>query len=104
MFTLEVIDRTGQVTNRIWMQSQSLVSGLDVPAEVWEMIRNAPDSTSVVFESPQGEPIELAGAALQELLDRDLVRLFPAKYRLRQIAEFNHTYIVNSKHEMVRRG
>ncbi len=88
VFTLEVIDRAGQVTNRIWMQSQSLVSGLDVPAEVWEMIRNDPDSTSVLFESPQGEPIELAGAALQDLLARDLVRLFPAKYRLRQIAEF----------------
>jgi hypothetical protein len=87
-FTLEVLDRDGQVTNRIWMQSQSLISGLDVPAEVWEMIRNAPASTSIVFESPQGEPIELAGAALQDLLDRDLVRLFPAKYRLRQIAEF----------------
>lgn len=88
MFTLEVIDPAGQVTNRIWMQSQSLVSGLDLPAEVWEMIRNAPDLTSVVFESPQGEPIELAGAALQDMLDRDIVRLFPAKYRLRQIAEF----------------
>jgi hypothetical protein len=88
MFTLEVLDRTGQVFNRIWMQSQSLVSGLDVPAEVWEMIRNAPASTSVVFESPQGEPIELAGSVLQDLLAKDLVRLFPAKYRLRQIAEF----------------
>jgi hypothetical protein len=88
MFTLEVLDRTGQVTNRIWMQSQSLISGLDVPAEVWEMICNDPDSTSVVFESPQGDPIELAGVALQNLLDRDLVRLFPASYRLRQIEEF----------------
>ena len=87
IFTLEVVDRAGQVINRIWMQSKSLVSGLEIPAEVWEMIRNSPDSTSVLFESPQGEPFEMVGTTLQDLLDRDFVRLFPAKYRLRQIAE-----------------
>jgi hypothetical protein len=89
IFTLDIFNATGQLTKQIWLQMQSLANGLEVPAEVWEMIRSNPDTTAIVFENPRGEPTELSGSTIHRMLEDEHLRLFPARYRLKQIAGFS---------------
>ncbi|MFN3189122.1 MAG: sacsin N-terminal ATP-binding-like domain-containing protein [Aureliella sp.] len=86
-FGYEFYDASGRLTRQVWMTTQSLPAGLEVPAEVWELIKSSPETTAIVCEGHHDQIVELTGTELRQMLDQETLQLFPAKYRLKQIAE-----------------
>ena len=86
LFTFEMRDATGQLVKHIWFKSQSLLDGLEVPAELWNLLKVNPERSVIVCEGFDGEPVELLGSLLLEELGHERVQLFTASYRLREIA------------------
>jgi hypothetical protein len=57
-------------------------SPLELEAEVWEIIKNRPDSYTLVLTDIDGEPISISGQELLLMWEREEITLFPATYRL----------------------
>lgn len=91
IFHWDLIEPSGQMVSQIWLSGQSLSGGAEIQSEVWEMIRSYPKGTSVVIDSRGGELEEYSGQKLLELVDRGVLKLFPAKYRLKQMGEIDTT-------------
>lgn len=57
---------------------------LEVPAEIWERVRQAPQAMTFVLLGTAGRPRLLIGNQLLEAAESGRLELFPASYRLRQ--------------------
>jgi hypothetical protein len=65
-----------------WVAPKALDAGaLECPAEVWESIRNYPDSSTMIVER-SNQVFELPGRELLKLVESEMLTLFPAAYRL----------------------
>lgn len=75
----------GRVLRRYWVRRHCLErQPLEVPAEVWERVRDAPETMTFVLLDATGRPRSLTGAELLEALESGRLELSPASYRLRQ--------------------
>jgi hypothetical protein len=75
----------GKCECRYWLSEQCLTRGIEVPADVWELIRTAPARYSMILEDLDGKAVEHPGMILIKLIDTEALGLFPAKYRIRPI-------------------
>lgn len=75
--------RSGEIVRCYWPRNHCLErTPLQIDADVWTLIDRHPDRYALVLESPEGEPVEVGGYQLQDLLQREALRIYPAAYRL----------------------
>ena len=82
-FPWERCSAAGDVIGRYWVKDHCLESEpLELPAEVWKLCTDFPGTHSLVLSARNGEPIEVSGRRLQEMVDAKSLTLYPATYRL----------------------
>jgi hypothetical protein len=82
-FTLYTAD--GVPCTWYWLAGTPLCDGVDLPAEVWTLVRDEPESHFLVFPSCDEAPWELMrGTNLVDWIDAGRLGLYPAAYRLRE--------------------
>lgn len=77
----------GVETGRFWIGGRSLGNGVEVPAEVWESLKQAPHIAHLLLpadEPDQGGYVDYSGVELLRERDRGRLELFTAEYRLRR--------------------
>lgn len=83
-FNWERYTENGDVACRYWVSEQCLVSsGIQVSAELWELIKLYPSESGLILEGRDKQPQELLGTELIEMVASGALQLFPARYRLR---------------------
>ncbi|MEO7703546.1 MAG: hypothetical protein ABIV92_02790, partial [Thermoflexales bacterium] len=55
---------------------------LEVAADVWHILENAPSSHALILSDPQGRPVFRSGVQLVAMRDSHAVTLYPASYRI----------------------
>jgi len=81
-FHWEHFNSDGYLTMRYWVAPKALDAGaLECPAEVWESVRNYPNSSTMIFERSH-QVYELPGRKLLKLVESEMLTLIPAAYRL----------------------
>lgn len=75
--------RNGDVLRYLYPREHCLErEPLQIEADVWSLLDQKPDLYSFILLDPQGEPVELTGAKLKSLRDREQITIHPATYRL----------------------
>lgn len=77
----------GQATLRLWVQDQTLAQGIEVPAEVWSLLRSDPKCSALLLTDAVEAPVVFNGETLAEMQGEKRVRLYPARYRIVEIHE-----------------
>ena len=81
-------DLEGNVIIRYWVAQQSLTRGVEITAELWEMvIRGNPGGCRLILVDEADRPRELAGEDLLRMVDDQVIALYPARYRIRERSE-----------------
>jgi len=75
-----------QCESRYWVSEQCLARGIEVPADVWELIRTSPERYAMILEDNEGKAVEHRGTSLIKMIDSETLGLFPAKYRIRPMS------------------
>lgn len=84
-FNWELHAGTGEVLRRYWVTEQSLANGgIEVAAALWELLKQDPARTGFVLERADDGAQEVLGTQVLKLLDKEVLAIFPAKYRLRR--------------------
>jgi len=78
------IDGDGNEACRYWASKQCLVNGVEIPAELWELIREDPEGCCLILTDANGRIRELTGQIILKMLNDKVIQLYPAKYRLRE--------------------
>lgn len=82
-FPWEFGTAAGEIVRGYWPRNHCLErTPLQIDADIWALIERDPDRYALVLESPEGEPVEIGGRELKELLRRESLRIYPASYRL----------------------
>ena len=70
---------------RYWPTEQCLTKGgVELGADLWELIRKSPDTTALVLLGEDNRPLSLRGSEIVKMVQGEALKLFPAKYRLRK--------------------
>ncbi len=70
---------------RYWPSEQCLTKGgIELGADLWELIRKSPDTTALVLLGEDSRPLSLRGSEIVKMIQGGAVTLFPAKYRIRK--------------------
>ena len=85
MFQWVQVDGGGEVVCYYWIGPKSLRDGVEVPAEVWEMLKQMPEQVVLVLPHVDGRLHEYSGSKLLGWVDAGKLDLFPARYRLRMV-------------------
>jgi len=84
-FDWEEYDAAGTRVKRYWVSAQCLErGGVEIGADVWGHFERWPDECSMVLVHGNGYPRKLDGSELARLVSEGHVRVYPAKYRLRE--------------------
>lgn len=76
-------DSTGNVVRRYWSKAQCLERDtLELPSELWNLLKNNPEMVSLILTNPEGHPVEVSGERLLRRVDAEEINLYPATYRL----------------------
>ena len=70
--------------NRIFADGDYAALGVEVAADLWELIRRSPASAAIVLEGEDDQAEEYRGTQLLKMINQAQLKLFPAKYRLRR--------------------
>lgn len=74
-----------RVLCRYWPSEQCLTkSGVELGSDVWEFIRESPDTTALVLLSDDNRPRCHLGSDLVKMEQGGAITVFPAKYRLKK--------------------
>lgn len=74
-----------RVLCRYWPTEQYLTrGGVELGADLWELIRKSPDTTAFVLLGEDNRPLSLRGSEIVKMVQGEALKLFPAKYRLRK--------------------
>jgi hypothetical protein len=73
---------SGEPTRRLWVQDQTLTRGIELPAELWSLIRSEPRSSVLLFKDGADAPVSLTGGELIELQAAKQIPLYPSRYRI----------------------
>ena len=84
-FGWEQLSPSGECIYRYWASDQCLAQGVEVPADVWAIIKTHPTDYGMILADDDRTAIEVLGANLIELVENNSVRIFLSKYRLRRI-------------------
>jgi len=77
-------DAAGNVVASYWVSRRRLESGVEIAAELWEMLRGDPTGCCLVLLDGDGRPRELPGPDLIRMVNDEVIALYPAKYRMRE--------------------
>jgi len=77
-------DADGNVVARYWDSPQRLAQGVEIGAELWELLRGNPMECCLVLLDGDGRPRELPGPDLIRMVNDKVITLYPAKYRIRE--------------------
>jgi hypothetical protein len=84
-FNWELFSRNGEIMSRFWVSSQCLeTKGIEINAEIWELIKQNPTTTAMVIQDESGRPCAFTGDEMLALMQNEEVILYQAKYRLRR--------------------
>lgn len=76
-------DSTGNVVRRYWSKAQCLERDtLELPSELWNLLKNNPEMVSLILTNHEGHPVEVSGERLLRRVDAEEINLYPATYRL----------------------
>ncbi|HRY49085.1 MAG TPA: hypothetical protein P5186_13640 [Candidatus Paceibacterota bacterium] len=73
---------SGETTQRLWVQDQTLTHGIELPAEVWSLIRSEPKTSTLLVKDGIEAPVTLTGEELAELQAKKMIALYPSRFRL----------------------
>ena len=76
-------DIKGELRHQYWVGRKSLAQGIELPAELWHLIKNSPDESQLLLPTENGQLRAYHGAQLQRLIESGEITLYPAIYRLR---------------------
>lgn len=76
-------DQGGNVMASYWVARQRLVQGVEISAELWELIGIYPKECYILLMDETDSPIELSGKDLLLMVEDKRISLYPAKYRIR---------------------
>lgn len=86
VFNYELVSTAGNTERRLWVSEQCLTDGVEISADLWDVVSRTPQDCSVALIAPDGQPRDLLGPELLRMTKSGDVKLFPAKYRLRQVS------------------
>lgn len=72
----------GEPMRRFWMQDQTLIHGIELPAEVWSLIRSEPSTSILLIRNEAEGPVALTGEQLIEFHATKHISLYPSHYRI----------------------
>lgn len=82
-FDWEEYSSSGELIARYWVGRSSLEKGVEIPADVWGLIEQNPEQFSILLENA-GRIEMYSGGQVVELVNRGIITLYPAVYRLRR--------------------
>jgi hypothetical protein len=75
---------TGEVIAYYWVNDACLISpGVEVPFEVWELVQQQPKEIWFVLRDWNKHPVGYQGLQLMEMREKQLLQIYPSRYRLR---------------------
>jgi hypothetical protein len=80
-------DLEGSVITRYWVSQQCLTQGVEIAAELWELIRGNPEECHLILLDEEDRPREIGGKDLLSMVEDGVIKLYPAKYRIREDSE-----------------
>lgn len=83
-FRWKRLDAAGKLVARFWDSPQRLTQGVEVPAELWELLRGNPMECCLVLLDTDGRIRELPGPELVRMVEEKVLTLYPSKYRIRE--------------------
>ncbi|WP_412068598.1 sacsin N-terminal ATP-binding-like domain-containing protein [Rubrivirga sp. IMCC43871] len=75
-------DEHGDLQGRYWVSRRPLSTGVEVPAEVWDLLRRSDGTVALLIPSESGGLRCLDWGHLERLQSEGSVNLYPASYRL----------------------
>ncbi|MDB4650762.1 ATP-binding protein [Pirellulaceae bacterium] len=90
LFPWQINSASGMISHRLWVTPQSLAEGVEMPAEIWNVVKQSPHDCAFVFEDNRGYPVKILGDQMMNYFKLGQVRLFPSKYRLHQESELEN--------------
>lgn len=84
IFDWEWRDARGELIRQIWVSSQKLNErGVEVPFEVIEKLKNAPERRSLLVFQDSEQVVEITGVKYKDLIREGGLHLYPSTYRLK---------------------
>lgn len=78
-------DMEGRELTSYWSSQQCLTrGGVEIAAELWELISSNPGECLLILVDEADRPRELAGKDLLRMVDDKVIQVYPAKYRIRE--------------------
>ncbi len=72
----------GHPTLRFWVQEQTLADGIELPAEIWSLLRTEPKSAALLIKDGVESAVAFTGGELVELQADKQISLYPSRYRI----------------------
>jgi hypothetical protein len=72
----------GHPTLRFWVQEQTLAEGIELPAEIWSLLRTEPRSATLLIKDGVESAVAFTGGELVELQADKQISLYPSRYRI----------------------
>lgn len=83
-FNWEERDTDGEPLTRLWVTDQNIATGVEVAADLWLLLKDAPNASSLVTVGNDHEPCALSGDELLAFQQAGQVKLYPSRYRIVQ--------------------
>lgn len=83
-FNWEERDTNGETLIRFWVTDQNIATGVEVAADLWLLLKDAPNASSLVTVGNDHEPCALAGDELLAFQQAGQIKLYPSRYRIVQ--------------------
>lgn len=74
----------GDMTKRLYVAEESLVRGVEIPAELWRLMEINPDSIALVLCADDGEPNEWSASDLKALHATGQIRLHQSQFIIKE--------------------
>ena len=81
-FDWEEFDSQGTMKHRYWVGAPSLEKGIEIPHEVWEMMKALPENNRLLLPDDHGTFVVYRWQDLQDMLQSRALSLHPSRYRL----------------------
>lgn len=77
----------GVETLRLWVQEQTLAHGIELPAEIWSLLRTAPKAAAILIKDGIESPADYSGEDLFGMQASNRIKLYPARYRIVEVGQ-----------------
>lgn len=82
-FPWELRSASGNIAKYYWPKEQCLQQGpLQLSSDIWELCERYPERYSLILTDVTGAPVEISGRQLVNMLELEILALYPATYRL----------------------